>query len=953
MMSPRDLGRFLSDVDAQVVDVGPRELVRVRRLLESRRDWPRAELRAALSSLLARNPREWKEIAARFDRSVGGEPATPDEGRPVVAPPSAGRALATPRRWRWTSGTRLALVVAVVVCGVGGLVWALDRPDAVDVDDSRSRSMDARPLPLPEPELAETTCRLRAEPAVPATSVVRAGGSPAVERTWGDWVTLGAVSACLFLLGLRWLLLPAFVRGSAVAERKRLIDGAIRRGILLRPTYHLPEVLPMRREVIEDAAALLGRVFRFYPGSDVDVIETIRRTIDEGGRWSPAFRPRRDRSELVIVSDLNDEIWIGFWNSVVTVWQRLGVDIARYRFRSALSSIEPWRAPGRLDLEGLRQRHEGAALIVFSSFAAGLAPLTRGARDWVGELSDWPLVAWVDPDPRSDRERGRLAHRVAGRLDAAGLTRFPFTAPGVASLARWLVAGGVGVAPADREVLAPLADRAVDEGIRRWATAAALVPDASWEQLEEFRRSLAGVARAVPDFRYLQRLWEWVSRRMGPDRPPQPTETLLVPLSLGTDLIRELSPEDRDARDPTGLCGQVHRMLLEQLGPSPDGDDPLQRLRWQLTRDRHRAALEPARAAELFAAYVGTAVEDELSAHVKAGLERGTWEAASELRGMCSKAGVVKLRSLAGHPLRLWARAAALTVLPAVLLASIAVLFEASIDPSQLDGAQTQVLRFPQIEVCERAERRRWVATADRPAMVEILPGRFLMGSSREEPERDEDEVQHDVAITRSFAMSVTEVTQAQYLEVMDQAIVCAEATIGPDLPVVCVDFAEAAEYANRLSAKEGLQPCYERNRADVRWPEPACRGFRLPTEAEWEYAARAGMRWRYAGGDDPGAIAWFSGNSGGKAHPVGTKEANPWGLRDMSGNAWEWVWDRYGPYTAASQRDPRGPATGSHRVYRGGSFDGPTQFLRVAYRFRVLSSERNGRLGFRLARSL
>ncbi len=113
--------------------------------------------------------------------------------------------------------------------------------------------------------------------------------------------------------------------------------------------------------------------------------------------------------------------------------------------------------------------------------------------------------------------------------------------------------------------------------------------------------------------------------------------------------------------------------------------------------------------------------------------------------------------------------------------------------------------------------------------------------------------------------------------------------------------------------------------------------GGRLPTEAEWEYAARAGRRTAWSFGDDKTKLdeyAWYETNSGSKPHPVGTKKANAWGLHDMHGNVWEWVIDWYGPYLSAAQRDPTGPTTGTDRVMRGGSFLDLLGGVRSAARF-------------------
>jgi formylglycine-generating enzyme required for sulfatase activity len=128
------------------------------------------------------------------------------------------------------------------------------------------------------------------------------------------------------------------------------------------------------------------------------------------------------------------------------------------------------------------------------------------------------------------------------------------------------------------------------------------------------------------------------------------------------------------------------------------------------------------------------------------------------------------------------------------------------------------------------------------------------------------------------------------------------------------------------------------------------CTGYRLPTEAEWEYAARAGSsEARYASLD---AIAWYSGNSGSATHPVGQLQANAWGLYDMLGNVWEWTHDWYAYEYGGAVPDPVGPSGGSYRVGRGGSWSYDAAYVRAAYRSLYDPGNRGGDLGFRLARS-
>jgi formylglycine-generating enzyme required for sulfatase activity len=235
-----------------------------------------------------------------------------------------------------------------------------------------------------------------------------------------------------------------------------------------------------------------------------------------------------------------------------------------------------------------------------------------------------------------------------------------------------------------------------------------------------------------------------------------------------------------------------------------------------------------------------------------------------------------------------------------------------------------------------------------RPAM-RVLPAamRAKGGPSAEEGRLLPGTVT-DLVQDAPFAISTTEVTQAQYERVMGTNP--SEFRGQADRPVETVSWFDAIEYCNRLSELEGLERCYEVAGRDVQWPKgPACLGYRLPTEAEWEYAARADSSFVYAGGNEPDRVAWYDANSGDTTHPVGARAPNGWGLYDMSGNVWEWVWEVRDPRTTGGEVLS---SPGSDRVIRGGSFINPAEILRVARRFRYGPSSRDGYLGFRLSRS-
>ena len=217
-----------------------------------------------------------------------------------------------------------------------------------------------------------------------------------------------------------------------------------------------------------------------------------------------------------------------------------------------------------------------------------------------------------------------------------------------------------------------------------------------------------------------------------------------------------------------------------------------------------------------------------------------------------------------------------------------------------------------------------------------IPAGRFTMGSPGSEEGRSSDEIQHEVVLSQGFFMAETECTQEQWEMVMGSN---PSDFKGPNRPVEKVSWAEAIEYCRKLTLKqrsEGLLP------AGWEW--------RLPTESEWEYGARAGEKGLRHGELD--AVAWWLDNSGSETHTVGGKQANAWGLYDMMGNVWEWCndWDR--EYPTGSVTDPRGPNSGSFRVFRGGSWSDGAGYARSAYRYGNDPGARIFYLGFRPALS-
>jgi len=219
-----------------------------------------------------------------------------------------------------------------------------------------------------------------------------------------------------------------------------------------------------------------------------------------------------------------------------------------------------------------------------------------------------------------------------------------------------------------------------------------------------------------------------------------------------------------------------------------------------------------------------------------------------------------------------------------------------------------------------------------------IPAGTFLMGSPASEKDRDHAETQHQVTLTKPFHMGRTEVTQGQWKKVMGTEPWKGKSYVqeGDQNAASYISWDDATEFCGRLSQKES-------------------KTYRLPTEAEWEYACRAGTTTRFHFGDDEsrlGEYAWFDGNAYYKdekyAHRVAQKLPNPFGLYDMHGNVWEWCSDLYGKYPSTPLRDPRGPSSGSSRVLRGGSWRLVPNDVRCASRYDYTPVVRVSYGGFR-----
>jgi len=220
------------------------------------------------------------------------------------------------------------------------------------------------------------------------------------------------------------------------------------------------------------------------------------------------------------------------------------------------------------------------------------------------------------------------------------------------------------------------------------------------------------------------------------------------------------------------------------------------------------------------------------------------------------------------------------------------------------------------------------VLTKSGVEMIQTPGGWFTMGDKK----GDIDEIPHKIYVN-SFCIDRYLVTQEEYEKVMGENIARWK---GKRNPVEQVRWSDAVNYCNTRSSQEGLQPCYDTETWECNFD---VKGYRLPTEAEWEYVCRAGTESRYTFGDNPNKLkiyAWLKENSGGRPRSVGQKLPNPWGIFDLYGNVWEWCNDFYKVdyYQESPEKNPKGPKFGDNKVLRGGSWDSDANQCRSSYRY-------------------
>lgn len=673
------LEEFLDAVQREVVELGVREHLEVRRLLQSRDSWAPEKLRAALAALLARNAEELRQIETLFDQYILDRMAV-SLVRPPLMPGAAGSApagdaseadgqassvaqavlherLTAPSPWSSLVGPFLAFVViaaaATTVALAVGKINVLDGDEVIPVK-RRDRFGT---------EYGGNEKRLSSEGAWELVEIQpkqeRVHIAPRLIREFDLLDLLALIPAgFFFFLSIRWWMLPGAERAqrrqevearlSAVrAARREAVKASAEKGTAMHLSYHVPVYLPFNKKVLDDAVTLLGRVFGQQPGSDLDVSGTIRSTVSAGGRFVPVYEARRAPRGILVLIDVErgEQPWLAGFSRVLDFLVRQGVPIVRYRFQYSPVWAVPESGGRALHIHDLSRRHAQSALLLFSRRLSSQSH--KAEASWTTELGAWALKAWIDPDPRAPGAR-RAGLDDGIELEQSGLRRFPWTEEGFLSLAAHLEGGGAATGSVPWPAAPRLSEPSVQRAVKHWALCAALVPDATWDQLEAIRRhkdftDIGGVLDAPW---HLQTLLDWTARQTGQEPESGDGRTLELTSQLVERLIRESREEAGQLSLAETLEARARRLLLEQL-ESKQPDDPLQRLRWELKIASHRLILEPAHAYELIASLYGTAVEEELREVLNSELTRQ--QSGLALGGQAiPRAAIQRLRAIEG-----------------------------------------------------------------------------------------------------------------------------------------------------------------------------------------------------------------------------------------------------------------------------------------------------------------
>lgn len=932
------------------LSVSPGDLLALGRLLRARPELEeperRAELAASVAAVLARDHAEWTLVhdivEARRPRPVSAAWVDPSQRRverAVIAASSVGALLALLLGGWWVAEMSREPIVRP---GAATVVATADSPspgpDSTDTSSAKTYrevlfAVPSRPVPLESREAPP--------PTAVRPSVVLAG--------------VFAAFAVLLLLLIR--------DGQRKLERTRLDLGAASEAALARlqeeaarqpiKAFRRASRLPLDRELVDRTRHAVGRIRAPLASRRIDHHATLEATLRASGELQLVHEVVRAEAAVTVLVDEEAEgthVFLPAVWSWLEQWQLDGGLLELYVFSGQPSEVRRLGSAEGVPLAELAANAHGPILIV----SRALSPEVRGGTaGWLDTLRAWPRRAWLDPDPASDRRSRRQLEQLA----RAGLRRFLMTPTDMAALLTFLTDG---VDPVDaRTYGAPSEDPGA---LTLWLGCAAMSPFMDADLLEALRLGMPRLTAAFPRRCDVRVLLDALDTEVGRPGYKHGQGRSLWIRSTGLENRIEGVSAEEDQRARAILARELARAVVDE-------SNLVERVHLRAMVAKQNLLLgEPGAAAavaEMLSGPAGGLLREELIFALRLAEARGqprpAW-AQGKLVTAKLDSRVVPLQWSTG------VRAAGLAAAAGLLVSIVAHV--------RLPGAPVEArTASASVEVQLRPQDR--IAPSQyRPAMVEIPAGRFVMGRPATEVGPQSADVERETVIPRAFYLATTEVTQAQWTELMGKnPAKYASAGDVPavergSLPVEQVSWFDVTEYLNRLSEMEGLEKCYARegcegdpssgkDREDglgdyrcgsARFADAGCRGYRLPTEAEWEYAARAGTTGpTYAGafevdasGRSPvlDAIAWYGGNSAGRPHSVAGKRSNAWRLYDMLGNVHEWT-------------DGTVYAVGV--AFRGCSFDDgdAVRLCRAAFRFGARNASRSIYLGFRPAKSV
>ncbi len=986
------LTALLTRIDQEVCRLGPREYSAAENLLAEFQHATNAELRAALTSLLARDNAEWASISAIFDEFFStSDFATESYGqarnhalKATIGFEAADRKMGLILRTRNAvvyafrqllqivfDAPRVILLVAMMMFVIGLMLqFSVVAPNANEPDISGESSGVTTP---PDPNLSAKLLSLVAQkeiqsaaPSAPLSTVLQA--------------LIAGLAALVFLFGHRLLQVAGLPPGRLQQQaketqrdsdhkREKLEEELASTGQRMSIEYHVPQPVPVPVAAIADSATLLGRLYRSEPGRRLAAKPTIAKSLAAGGQFTPvmANSDRRHTVLLLIDVERGDHPWLGGFNRIVALWKQQGVRLLILHFSMTPQQVRDPKTGQPIELHLLARQTEGMPLLIFSR-ALIADSMSQSHAGWLSVLKAWPLNAWIDPDPFPLEQRPRHRQHEIQTLLSTGLKRFPLTGEGLTTAAIWLASNGQTQPPRFTNCgLSEVTDPSrVEVALRLWGLAACLVPDPGWDQLDAIRCEFPEIHRVFARQQDVAQLRQWTAQQVD-DPEARGGSVLNIPAELQDKWLSEYLQHVKKGtlHYPADFEKRARQLLLKQLGNTPP-ENTLLREWWLFKRKMHQSILQPNRALELLSDIENSPIAREALKWIEAERKRSEkntnrWGNATTetMRRVQGIAEGVALRELFLRDMKLWLPAIGTMgiVLPA--LAAITWLGANLITPQLEKRTAVRPTLLPPTYYLSLDPTENQPALADWvPQMVALSGGEFSMGSGDT----------HHVTL-QSFEISKTEVTVRQYAECVIQKGGCKEPEtdgaycswpgtervrellegqkVAQDelsvlkLPVNCVSWEDANRYAEFVSS---VLP-------DVR----------LPTEAEWEYAASdSGKEQEYPWGDavPSCSLANTSDCVDSEPLPVCSKPAGNTsaGLCDMSGNVWEWVQDDWhNTYDAAPKDgtawidDPRGVS----RVIRGGSFGIDPRSARVASRGWAQPSRRFDDLGFRLSRSL